>query len=116
MEYLFITLAVLCTSLGQITQKIVAQRYLGRNTSLATLLPVLLKKETLLAISLLLLGMIFWLLTLRTMEVSKAFPFLSSGFIVVLIFSRFWLKEHIPWFRWLGVTLICVGLSIISQT
>lgn len=116
MEYLFIALAVLFTSLGQITQKVVAQRHLDNCDSLPALLAVLIKKETLLAISLLILGMLFWLLTLKTMEVSKAFPFLSSGFILVLIFSRMWFKEDIPWFRWLGVILICIGLSIISQT
>lgn len=116
MAYLTIFLAVVFTSLGQVMQKIVADRYLQTLDSKAAIIFVLVKKETLLAILCLAAGMICWLATLRQMEVSKAFPFLSSGFIVVMLFAKFMMKESIPWYRWLGVLLICLGLSLISQS
>lgn len=116
MEYLYITLAVLFTSLGQVMQKFVADRHLLKVDSWRDFVALALKKETLLALLFLGLGLISWLATLRIMEVSKAFPFLSTGFIVVMLFAKIIMNESIPWFRWLGVLLICLGLSLIAQT
>jgi len=116
MEYVLISLAVLFTSLGQLAQKVVADRHLQQVDSVRSFIYIAFKPETLFAIACLILGMVFWLATLRIMEVSKAFPFLSSGFIVVMLFAKFIMKEFIPWYRWLGVILICFGLSLIAQT
>lgn len=116
MAYFTILLAVVFTSLGQVMQKIVADRHLQNQPSKSTLLFVLFKKESIIAILCLLAGMLCWLATLRDMEVSKAFPFLSSGFIVVMLAAKFMMKESIPWHRWLGVILICLGLSLIAQS
>jgi len=116
MEYLFIAFAVLFTSLGQLMQKLVADRHLGDAASASGILPLMLKLETVLAVLFLAMGMGFWLATLTTMEVSKAFPFLSSGYIVVMLFAKLVFKESIPIHRWLGVILICLGLSLIAQT
>jgi len=116
MAYLTIFLAVMFTSAGQVMQKIVADRHLQTLDSKFAILFVLWKKETIIAVLCLAAGMVCWLATLRVMDVSKAFPFLSSGFIVVMLFAKFAMKESIPWYRWLGVVLICLGLSLVSQS
>jgi undecaprenyl phosphate-alpha-L-ara4N flippase subunit ArnE len=50
------------------------------------------------------------------MDVSKAFPFISLGFIVVLLTARYYLQETIPWTRWFGVVLIVAGIAMLVQT
>ena len=61
-------------------------------------------------------GTVLWLAVLYQMEVSKAFPFVSLGFVLVMLAARFYLHETVPWFRWLGVALISAGITMVAQT
>jgi len=72
--------------------------------------------EIILAVFCLATAMAVWLVVLYMMDVSKAFPFISLGFVLVLLFARFYLKENIPWTRWLGVAFIIAGISLLAQT
>ncbi len=72
--------------------------------------------ETWWAIICLAAGTVLWLTVLYRMEVSKAFPFLSIGFVLVILISRYHLNETISKARWLGLGLIGSGIILISQT
>jgi len=48
------------------------------------------------------------------MEVSKAFPFLSLGTVLVLLASRYYLRETISATRWTGVVIIVIGIVLLS--
>lgn len=116
MEYLLIALVVALTSTGQVLQKLGADRGLKNARSLSQLFVALFQWEIILAIICLASAIAVWLVVLYMMDVSKAFPFISLGFVIVLLSARFYLHEVIPWNRWLGVIFIVAGISLLAQT
>jgi len=68
------------------------------------------------AIVFLVIGSLLWLVVLFHMEVSKAFPLLSLGFVLVMLVSRYHLGEIISLTRWIGVVLIIIGILLVSMT
>lgn len=116
MEYLLIALVVTLTSLGQVLQKLGADRGLKEAVSFRQTVAALFQWEIILAVICLASAVAVWLVVLYMMDVSKAFPFISLGFVVVLLSARFYLQESIPWNRWLGVVFIVAGISLLAQT
>ena len=114
MVYLLVALALLFTTTGQLLQKLATSRVLKGEDQPGFLFQLLRFKETWLAVVCLALGVIVWLTVLFQMEVSKATPFLSLGFILVTLVSRYRLKETVPLSRWLGVFLVTIGLWLVS--
>jgi drug/metabolite transporter (DMT)-like permease len=55
-----------------------------------------------------------WLLALSKLDISYAFPLLSSSFILVGILSRVLLGEFISWKRWVAILVICLGVILIA--
>jgi len=47
--------------------------------------------------------------------VSKAFPFLSLGFVLVMLASRYYFRETISRERWAGVVAITIGVILLSR-
>jgi multidrug transporter EmrE-like cation transporter len=71
----------------------------------------------------LLLGMLcyavsiaIWIAVLSRVEVSVAYPFLSIGYVIVIVVGFAFLGENVTLLRVAGVTLICAGLVCISQS
>ena len=115
-EYLLIAFVVTLTSIGQVLQKLGADRGLKNAKSASQFFYALFQWEIILAVFCLATAIVVWLVVLYMMDVSKAFPFISLGFVVVLLSARFYLKEDIPWSRWLGVAFIIAGISLLAQT
>jgi multidrug transporter EmrE-like cation transporter len=57
-----------------------------------------------------------WLLVLARVEVSYAYPFLSVGYVVVTLTGYFIFQESLPWTRVLGVSIIIVGVILLSRS
>jgi drug/metabolite transporter (DMT)-like permease len=57
-----------------------------------------------------------WVLALSNTDISRAYPFMASGFIIVPAFGYFLLGESLgpPFF--LGTALIVAGIAVISAT
>ena len=62
------------------------------------------------------LGTAIWLLILSKVDVSFAYPMLATGYILLLIFSRFFLGEEISLVRLSGVVLITAGVVLITRS
>lgn len=73
-------------------------------------------KEPLLWIGLVLFGVsaLFWLVVLSRVELSLAYPFVGLSYIVVVALARLMFHEHVPTLRWIGVTVIAVGIALIG--
>ncbi|HJR46480.1 MAG TPA: transporter [Actinomycetota bacterium] len=73
-------------------------------------------KEPLLWIGLLLFGVsaIFWLVVLSRVDLSLAYPFVGISYIIVVALARFFFDEHVPGLRWVGVTVIAIGITLIG--
>ena len=61
------------------------------------------------------LASITWMLALNEFELSKAYPYMSLSFVIVLILSFFLLKETVSVEKTLGCILIVAGIIIISR-
>lgn len=116
MVYLLIAFALLMTTSGQVLQKVAAQRAMERDHNMHFILRILYVPYTYLAGVCLVAGAITWLAVLYHMDVSKATPFLSLGFILVTLVSRIQLHEKISRRRWLGVIFVTIGLWLVAMT
>jgi uncharacterized membrane protein len=116
MDHFLILLSVFFTTGGQLLQKIGATKAAAMPSKAHFLKRISSQTETWWAITCLAVGTVLWLAVLYRMEVSKAFPFLSIGFVLVVLISRYYLNETISVTRWLGLGLIGSGIVLISQS
>ena len=71
-------------------------------------------KEIALGIFLYAIEYVLWIAFLASVDISKAFPLSSVQIVLILLASRIILKEHINRYRWLGATLIIVGIYLVG--
>ena len=114
MEYILIFISLCFTLGGQLLQKLAADKATIISDSSSFLSRLFRQYETWWAMICLGLGALFWLFVLYYMDVSKAFPFLSLNFVIILLISHFYLKEVISTQRWLGVGFITLGVVLVS--
>ncbi len=114
MEYVLIFASLAFTSAGQLLQKLAADKAETLSIRQHFLQRLFSQYETWWAIICLGIGTLLWLAVLYTMEVSKAFPFLSLGFVVIMLISRLFLHETVSGQRWLGVGFITLGIALVS--
>ncbi|KAA5971830.1 4-amino-4-deoxy-L-arabinose-phosphoundecaprenol flippase subunit ArnE [Pantoea sp. M_9] len=69
------------------------------------------------ALSMLLLGtaMLLWLLVLRSVPVSQAYPMLSLNFVLVAAAARLIWREAYTLQQWLGTLLIVAGVALMGS-
>lgn len=58
---------------------------------------------------------ILWLLVLRTIPLSQAFPALGLTFALVPLASSQLLKEKVVFSQWLGIAIIVAGVVLVAQ-
>lgn len=116
MEYLLIILSIALTTSGQLLQKLGAMRSQTDSSRFLMNSGMLFRLEIMGGLACLGIGACLWLVVLSKMDVSQAYPFLSLGFVFVLLLSRFYLQEAISPARWLGVAFIAAGLVCVAQT
>jgi multidrug transporter EmrE-like cation transporter len=61
------------------------------------------------------LSALLWMAVLSKVDVSLAYPFLSIGFIIVLIMGHFLFGEQITWFKIVGIAFVCVGIFFLTK-
>ena len=73
-------------------------------------------KEPRLWIGLTLFGVsaLFWLVVLSRVPLSVAYPFVGVSYILIVAFARFFLHEHVPTLRWIGVVVVALGIAIVG--
>ena len=59
---------------------------------------------------------ILWLLALRTIPLSQAFPILGLQFALIPIGSSRWLGERVTRLQWLGIIAIVAGVAMVGQS
>lgn len=58
---------------------------------------------------------LFWMATMRKLEISYAYPFTSLGFVLVLVLSHFLLGESFGLAKAIGTLFIIVGVAIAAR-
>lgn len=61
-------------------------------------------------------GAVFWLAAISRVPLSWAYPMLSIGYVLILLFSAIILKEQVAPLRWVGALVICVGIILIFRS
>lgn len=59
---------------------------------------------------------LFWLMVLSRVPLSFAYPFTSISYVLILFFSSMLFGEKIVPIRWLGATVIILGLYLVSRS
>jgi len=67
-------------------------------------------------VSLHIVALVTWLYVLKHAEVSYAYPFISMGFVLVLLLSYFLFNEDINSVRILGVLFIVAGIILVGRS
>lgn len=57
-----------------------------------------------------------WLIVLGKLEVSIAYPLLSIGYVITAFIGYFFLKEDVNLLRIAGLSLIIIGICVISRS
>lgn len=60
------------------------------------------------------LASICWILTLRQLSVSVAYPFMALSFVIVPAGALVFLREHVTALQWLGCCLIVAGVAVTA--
>lgn len=111
--------SVVFATAGQLTLK-AAMESIGRigtaQVSDATQTLARAVKEPLLWIGLVLFGIsaLFWLVVLSRVDLSLAYPFVGVSYVVVVALARFLFNEQVPTLRWIGVSVIALGIALIG--
>jgi drug/metabolite transporter (DMT)-like permease len=118
---LIIILSVLCSSVAQIAlKKGMTQCDCSFAPQISNILPLIsalaLNLFVLTGVLLHILALFTWLYVLRHVEVSYAYPFISMGFVVVLLLSYLLFNESINIYRICGVALIIIGIFLIGKS
>lgn len=69
--------------------------------------------------SLFILSALLWLVVLSKLDVSKVYPMVAAGYILVLLASRWGIivaREPVSPARWIGALVICLGVYLISRS
>lgn len=57
---------------------------------------------------------LFWLVVLSRVNLSVAYPLVGVSYILVVAIGRFVLNEEVPPIRWVGVSVIALGIAMIG--
>lgn len=62
------------------------------------------------------LSALTWLVVISRVPLSFAYPFAGITYLLLTLFSKFVLKEHVPHLRWLGVALVVAGIIVVGRS
>ncbi len=61
-------------------------------------------------------GALLWLTAISRAPLSWAYPILSMGYVLILLFSRIVLNEPVSWVRWIGTAVIITGVYLVFRS
>lgn len=57
-----------------------------------------------------------WLAVLSRVDLSYAYPMWALSYVVVTLAARFVLQEPVSAWRYVGLTLVCLGVVVMART
>jgi len=114
-----ILISVFLGAIGQVLVKYGAVN-LNLNFTIKYLLPsilsILKNLPVMLGIASYGISFLIWIKVLSKVELSYAYPMVSLGYIITMMFSYFMFKENISFIRILGVVFIMLGVILVSRS
>lgn len=105
-SYLMVVSCVAVLAVGQILFKSVSNRIIGPNgfTDPGTIMIFLI------ALALYGASTVIWVLALRNLPLSHAYPFMSLGFVIVPVAAHVVFGEALGWRQLSGAVIIAIGI------
>lgn len=114
---LLILTSIFCSSTAQILLKVGINQIGNKITNISEfLIKAAFTPHVIAGISLYISALLFWVLALRRVDVSYAYPFTSLGFVLVLLLSSIWLQESLNLDRIIGIIFILIGIIYIARS
>lgn len=117
--YIFIALTILFTVCGQLLVKSASREFGQLPGNFSEVLPFLIKAfsniKLIAGLGSAVIASIMWMIALSIADISFAYPFMGLNIVLVLALSPIVFNETIPWTRWLGVLIVCLGLLVASR-
>ena len=117
-DFLLLFFNVLLTVMGQILFKH-GMNMIGRISSVrdaaGKLIQAFMNPYILSGIAIYGFTTLVWLVILSRVKLSIAYPMLSSGYVLSILFSWMLFKESIPKVRIIGAVIICIGVYLVAQ-
>jgi uncharacterized membrane protein len=57
---------------------------------------------------------LFFISALRLGKLTMVYPFVSIGYIWIILLSKYFVDEKINFYKWFGIFLIIIGVSLIG--
>ena len=110
---LFVTIASLIGAVGALFLKKGSKDFNIR-VRIRFISEVLHNKSLLGGILLYVLSTVFFMMALRLGELSVVYPLTSLTYIFTTLLSMYFLKEHVNWYKWLGIACIIAGVIMVK--
>ncbi len=111
----YILSSVFCSSLAHFALKLAAPRFLLHGTLWDIFLRLASNGWLIAGIALHVFALGLWVIALKRVDLSFAYPFIALGFVFIALLSTLLLKESISGWRLAGMILIVIGVSIIAR-
>ena len=111
-----VLLGVSLSALGSIFLKAGAVRLSHDSGIYSAILQALLEWRLYLGVVMYIVPVLIWIYLLKKLEITYLQPLFSLVYVVTPIFAIFYLGESIPVHRWLGISIILVGIAISSRS
>lgn len=115
MRFIIIFIPIIISAVAQIILKLGIGSTAVGNDLINFFLKTLTSPGVVLGLALYGLGALLWLIVLSREDVSFAFPLVSFAYVLAIILSAIFLKEHITPGRIIGSILIMAGIFIIAR-
>lgn len=106
MGYLYISLTVILTAVGQLLTKKGVKNTDG--------VSALVNRYMVSAAVIIMITPVFYVLALRKLDLSVAFAFTGLNYVIVSLGGKIFFKEKLNRFHYLGMACISLGLSIFQ--
>ena len=120
MLYLLVFISVTAMSAGQLLLKKGLFSVGSYPQNFSELIPFFLKTYSngyvIVAVFLTILTALVWILTVSRVQLSFVYPFMALSYVLVALFSLLIFKEDVTTLRWLGISVICLGVFLVSRS
>lgn len=113
--YLWAMASICCSSVAHLLLKLAAQRLDLDGVPLMLLVRLATNPWLVFGITLHVVALGFWVIALRNLDLSAAYPFIALGLVLVALLSATVLGEHLSALRLAGMTLIVAGVVVVTR-
>lgn len=113
--WVLVLLGVSLSALGSIFLKAGAVRLTHDSGVYVAILQALLEWRLYLGVIMYVIPVLIWIYLLKKLDITYLQPLFSLVYVVTPIFAIFYLGESVPAHRWIGISIILVGIVVSSR-